>query len=248
MTSGETDAVEPAQPDMTALVRPAWTTKLDVIGQPEIAGPVAVVIARTGRQQTELVALNLDDGHERWRRPISPGSLSSYYAFEPDVVRTASGQDRVIVRGVNRTLLGGYSYTPLAVVDPRSGRVVHESGSMSSNEPVAECADGRDLCGVGWAGRAYQPFRWNVSTGNIAPLPGVADARSLGGGMFSTADRPGEEIFVLRDGKPAWRTPVADLFGARATSDRAWQFDRFDADGVLAGSIGRAFPSKVLER
>ena len=236
------------EPDGSDVVRPSWTTKLDVIGQPVVAGPVAVVIARTERRGVEMVALDADTGKVRWRLPHSPGILSTYYSFEPVVVHTTSGQDRVIVQEPNRLLLDGYSYSAVKVVDPRNGQVLHETGQLASHEPLGECDDGQDVCGVGYAGEYRQPFRWNVTTGTITALAGVADARDLGSGLFSTSDRPGEELFVLRRGKPAWRLSVVDLFGSRATSDRGWSFDDFDGVGVLVGTIGRAFPDGLVAR
>ena len=66
-----------------AVIKPSWTTKIPAVGQPVMAGQVAVVIAKARKDELDIVGLSASTGKEIWRHPYSPGDVATGYGLHP---------------------------------------------------------------------------------------------------------------------------------------------------------------------
>ncbi|MET0820191.1 MAG: PQQ-binding-like beta-propeller repeat protein [Aeromicrobium sp.] len=229
----------------------AWTTDLDVIGQPLVTGTTAVVIARASGKRLEIVGVDTTTGLKRWSHPYSPGGGAPGILVEPVVSSTASGEARVVFYLAPDKPKGDDTdfVTPVVSVDPVTGDIERRTDKLLGVEPVGSCDDGTDVCVRGAVGGrgAYGNLRVDLGAGKVATTrDGAPDkARIIGtGGLFSTNARPGEKLGVRLEGTTLWSTPAATLFGEGYTSDNGWVFVHEKGPDRFTGLIGQ--PNKTV--
>jgi hypothetical protein len=252
----DVDAKDSAQPSASATpegpkrdttpATVAWTVDLDVIGQPEVTGTTAVVIARASGKRLEIVGVDTTTGQKRWSHPFSPGGAVPGILLEPAVSKTAAGEDRVVFYLAPDEPAGDDSdfVTPIVSVDPATGDIEHRTDKLRGTEPVSSCDDGTDVCVRGVVGGrgTYVNLRLDLDTGKLSRAKDGApgNARVIGaGGLFSTNARPGEKLGVRREGRTLWSTPADTLFGKGYTSDFGWVFAHEKGPDRFTGLIGQ---------
>ena len=249
--SGETSTTDTVVREDT-VVEPAWTTKLDVIGQPEVEDGVALVLAKAPERAIQVVALDAATGERLWSRPWSPGGVPTGYGLEPVVARSQTDRAVTVLSVPPRDLSATSPEMwrlPLAVVDLRTGEEVARSEPVELLTPPSSCDDEVDVCFDTYSRDGGQ--RLDLDTGRVAPDPAgtPAGARGIGSaGLFATSDRPGEEVGVARDGRVLWSTPIARLMGESVTSDTGWTIEHDPASDRYIGWMRAAIPVDQRER
>lgn len=250
------DAPEPGAPTSSEseLVSPAWSTRLEVIGQPVVTGRTAVVLARARRDELDIVGVDVRTGRISWRRAYSPGGIPTGYDLEPTVVE-AGRAEYVVFQSPSRDRLRAASWVaPVLSVEPASGRVVSRSTPVAVLEPWRSCVGSVGVCSLGVGvvdSRTPMPLRIDPRNGvvhaNDADVP--RGARSVGaGGLYSTADRPDERIGRSNGHEPMWEAPAFRLFGEGRSSDHGWGFSFHAAQGVFVGTLGEPVDPDALAR
>lgn len=85
--AAETESIAPRSTEKT---KPIWTKKLEPIGQPVLQDGVALVISGEG-QLMELVALNVKNGKELWRKDYHPGHVPGGLPAVPKISEDGHG-------------------------------------------------------------------------------------------------------------------------------------------------------------
>ncbi len=218
-------------------VKADWTLDLDVVSQPRVADGVALTLVRDGGG-LEAVAVDAATGERLWSAPWSPGDVPPGYTLEPAVFETSDGR-AVTAFSVPPKDLAATSpdmwVLPVTVRDLRTGKQLHRTEPLDLSTPLIPCADGKDAC---FTERPDGGRRLDLATGRVGKDSEGAPsrARSIGdGGIFSTNDRPGEQVGVVRDGEVVWSKPVDEVMGAPVTTDTGWEIDHdADADRYVA--------------
>jgi hypothetical protein len=68
-------AIAEPQASQARNAKTLWSRRIDVVGQPVIAGHAALVLARTPGNGIELVSLDRGSGRKNFRMPFHPGGL-----------------------------------------------------------------------------------------------------------------------------------------------------------------------------
>jgi hypothetical protein len=236
-------AADEAPDDRQVPVRPDWTRPLPLLTQPVVAGSTAVVLVRARGDEIDVVGVGVGDGEVRWRHPFSPARVAEGYELGVDLVADADGVERVVFQrpGTGEALAWE---APVVAVDPASGRVVRRTPPLTLTQPVEGCEDGQDACLVVEGLSAYGDLRFDLSTGELVPVPVTAPlgGRSLGEQLYDDGQRPDEGIGRVVEGEVRWRRSVVEVFGPGRTSDAGWSFERDRRSGVYWGSLGWSPP------
>ncbi|MRK01497.1 PQQ-binding-like beta-propeller repeat protein [Aeromicrobium sp. S22] len=237
-------------------VKPAWTVKQKMLGQPEVVGRTAVAIVKARQNELDLIGVDTATGTVTWKHPYSPGAQAPGYALSPVISQDKNGTASVVLLEPPRPLSldnPGYWLTPIVALDPATGKERFRTRNVLAAVPLEECDDEVDAClrASYGSGTDYQNLRLDLETGRLAvDRDGLAaNRRSIAdGGLFSTDDRPGELIGVERDGKTLWTTPVEELAGKHHTSDTGWSVDWDEKTDRYTGYIGIGMPKTVKDR
>jgi hypothetical protein len=251
------DSGPPAAQSQT--MRPAWTTELDAVGQPVVVGDVGLVIARRKGGALEMVALSTSTGRVKWRKPYaSMGRNAERRAMVPRTTRDRHDNELVVFQAGDDNDEDGYRF-PVVAVDPATGKpqVSYDGGSIDF---VGPCADGRDICLDGpWflygspedgdLRPGGPPIRLDVDRLRSQPRPGGDGATTVhAGDLYVVQDESGEQLQKIGRKRVEWTRSVRDIFGARASSGRGWNFSHFEDAEVYAGSIGIGGPEALAKR
>jgi outer membrane protein assembly factor BamB len=223
-------------------VKPAWTLEAPVVGEPAAIGGVVVAVTTAPDDGLALVAADAASGKKLWTSEYSPGSGPTGIALSPDVMTSEDGKPYVArIRALSSYYPG---WSVVEVLDAKTGDKVLASEQIYPVSRPDTCLDGTDVCvrayDEGGEDAELKTFRLDLekrSTGvDDDGLP--EGARELGsGGLFSTEDRPGEELGVVRDGKVVWQTPVDEIFGKGYISDAGWSFHHDPETDILSGQV-----------
>ena len=238
----------PAKPDTlkrdATVVKPAWTADLDAIGQPVVAGDVAVVIAKESGKRLKIVGVNTKTGNQIWSHPTGPNKVVAGYQILPNVTKTASGRDQVVYYDAPKKpgsgpddLRGG-----IASVDPATGKIDFTSRSVHGATPIGSCSDGHDVCIQGDTDTGqFTDLRLDLDKKKFIPSTDnvPSNARPIGAdGLFSTNSRPGERLGVQREDEQLWSTPLGRMFGPDFTTDNGWEFVHETGPDRYTGLVG----------
>jgi hypothetical protein len=183
-----------------------------------------------------VAGLDPATGRQLWKQEASPSELTPGITLSVTVVG-----DRVVYF---RPIPTGPLYAQLVVADPKTGKDLAVAGPhlfSSSPAPCSQRPEDRDVCTVS---RAYsiqesRPYRLKMDTREYVPEDaGVARYRSLGpNGLVDLAVRNPEYLAVVRDGKVAWRTPVAQAFPPGFSTDNGWNWRYRGEEHMFVGSV-----------
>lgn len=184
-------------------VTPLWTSPGAPLGRPVVTGDTVVNIESAG-ESAAIVARDLHDGHELWRRPAGVGAVTGATRLDPVAVR--SGTTTLIAH------FTGDANARLALVEARSGKAREFPAPGLSG--LHTCRLSSDLCAE-QSGRERGIVRIDPATGATSaytlkqgPLDRVAD---LGGGVYIA--RRDNVTRIGRLGEGAWEKPIATWFG-----------------------------------
>lgn len=233
-----------------APIEAAWTTKLDVLGQPASKDGVSLVLAHGKGKSIDAVAVDSKTGKQLWKQPWSPGAVVTGYQLIPRVFESRSGRAMAVFSVPPKNLKANSMdmwKLPITVRDLRTGEEIHRIDKTYQSTPLTACDDEVDAC-FDHSTKGGQ--RINLDQGTVGDDPNGApgEGRSISSqGLYSSGDRPGEEIGVRRDGKTLWSTPIEDLMGKDVSTDTGWNVAHDeDADRYVAGMV--AFPKETLEK
>lgn len=236
--TGDDDTPDDPTERDTTVAEPAWTLDLDVFTNPVAADGVAVVLVRDD-DRLEIVAVDAETGEQLWSHPWSPGGVPTGFELRPSLHEGSDGASvAVFATPADHPELEAAWATPIVGVDLRTGEELWRTEPVIFSTPIDHCADGLDAC--------YDPQngatqRIDVTDGSTSDAGEGADeqARNIAdGGLFSTDDRPGEELGVRRDGATLWSTDIAELLGVEGiTTDNGWNFIHTDDPDMFVGSM-----------
>ncbi|MGH3457054.1 hypothetical protein [Aeromicrobium sp.] len=238
----------------TSVVEPRWTLKdLEPIGQPIVVegaddARVAVVIAKETNRRLKIVGVDVAGGKQLWSHRFSPNQALPGYPVTPVTSETEDGQRRVIffLAAEEPLAVGPADFlNPVVSVDPVSGDIETRSRPVQASQPPTACEDGTDACLPGnFDGSDTElNLRLDLDGRGIKEIDEGAppNSRLIGdAGLFSTYDRPGEELGVQREGKTLWKKSLEDLVGKGYSTDGGWAFTRESRPDRYTGYVGRA--------
>lgn len=239
----------------------AWTTKLDVIGQPVEAGSALLVLAKTPRRTVELVSLDRGTGRINFRMPYHPGGAPNGVAMVPQATETDAGRHLAVLRRFEPDADG----PALVAVDVMTGAVV--SSTPFAMDDYQACSDGHDVCWSGYPSRpgamvsgpfgtfrdvipGAAPQRWDLETGRITE-------KTLKEGAMRVGD---PDLFAIGEGRLAqlvrlpgtrqtrWSQSVSVLVGDGVAAKHGWSFEHDSDAEVYVGSLGKPTAPKLLRR
>lgn len=240
-------AAESIAPRSTEKIKPVWTKKLEPIGQPVLQDGVALVITGEG-QLMELVALNVKNGKELWRKDYHPGDVASGVVNAPAVTKDTQGRVRVIFlqRGqIPDEDYGTYNWTIPVAVDLKTGKEVYrgKSSELATSRPE-KCDDGTDLCYRRWrlSNGTRELVRVDLTTGraeygkDAGPLGD--EGRPVGtAGLIALGD-DSEQLARTTKGKVLWKKDMKTIFGGGATTNWGWWFEYAKKKDLFIGAVG----------
>ena len=235
-------ASSPAEPP-TPVAKVLWTRALRPIGQPALAGGVAVTLVKAGKRSLDVVGVDVGTGKLLWRHPAYPGDAPTGMSIRPAVGTAHNGKQYVVVQ--SRPRPGLDSWAPLQALDPTTGKVVHTTPSSEHlTSPLGSCSNGKDICAESPLGDLrFDLDRWSVSFDMTSTPRG---ARFLAEGLYSTADRPGERLGAVDGSRRLWERGVGSLLPPGFGSDAGWNVSR--GSGVYVGNLGYTFPAHLVRR
>ncbi|AUI49595.1 hypothetical protein AC20117_00985 [Arthrobacter crystallopoietes] len=219
-----------AQADQNS--RPAeelWSTKLNVVGQPQVKDGTAFVYVSEGRK-LELAAVDVATGKVRWKHAASPGNdyvgNPPYVAFLEQVdgknlvAFIAPGDFRY--RTINEAWWPWLDRVQLRNID--TGDIVRDTGGMVVDRAPEVCRDDpAALCLSSTSERAGPGMRLEAGAAGLVPDPlwaGLpAGAQPMPGGRlyFYGEDAGDFGIGEVRDGESVWQLEAAAAFGPGIT-------------------------------
>lgn len=238
LLAGCTAAVEASSAEGSAAAqaaqnsRPAeelWSTKLNVVGQPQVKDGTAFVYVSEGRK-LELAAVDVATGEIRWKHAASPGD--DYVGNPPYVafLEQADGKNLVafIAPGDFRYSTINEAWWPwLDRVQFRNidtGDIVHNTRGMVVDRAPEVCRDDpAALCFISTSERAGPGMRLEAGAEDLVPDPlwaGLpAGAQPMPGGRLYLYGEDAADFGIgeVRDGESAWQLDAAAAFGPGIT-------------------------------
>ncbi len=198
-----------------------------------VIGSVAVVYGSVG-DQLFLFGLDETSGVTRWQVPASGSSIAPAVTLD---VTTIGG--RVVFYGA--TSAATENVARMQALDPGTGVIVASSSPQRwvsapvscDSAQVTACA-GTEVGAGGWSA-----FVVDLRTGRTTLTQGVRPFRQVGDELVDSLARSPEQLSRLVNGRAVWTVPLADAFGATATSDDGWDFQTFAGAGVVVGTVLR---------
>lgn len=238
------EAIAPRSPEK---IKPVWTKKLEPIGQPVLQDGVALVITGEG-QLMELVALNVKNGKELWRKDYHPGHVPHGIHTSPNIAKDAKGRTRAIFLQHGKIPgqdLGTYDWTVPVAVDLKTGKEIFrgKSSEVINNRPE-ECDDGTDLCYQRWSpvdgdrelvhiDLATRHIKYGNDAGPLGQ-----EFQPIGDRGLNTVWSKPEQIARVDKGKVLWKKTMESVFGKGASASWGWTFDYSKKKDVLIGAVG----------
>ena len=239
----------------TTVVKPAWTLKdLEPIGQPIVIEgddetKVAVVVAKETNRRLKIVGVDVARGKQLWSHPFSPNQALPGYPVIPTWSETEDGRKRVVFYLAAKEPLATKPedfMTPVVSVDPLSGDIEFRSRPVMASQPLAPCDDDTDACLPGNfdGGETDFNLRFDLDDGDLEEVDdggAPPKARLIGqAGLFSTDDRPGEELGVQRKGRVLWKKSLEDIVGKGYSTDGGWAFTYESKPDRFTGYVGES--------
>ncbi|GAA1358621.1 hypothetical protein GCM10009596_12250 [Arthrobacter rhombi] len=238
---------ESIAPRSTGKIKPVWTRKLEPIGQPLLQDGVALIISGEG-QLMELVALNVKNGKELWRKDYHPGHVPGGLPAVPEISEDRKGRTRVVFLQQGKIPTenaGSYRWTVPVAVDLRTGKLVHRgtTSEQVGSRPRA-CADGTDLCYM----RFKQPdfdseaVRIDLDTGHSQRGKTVSPLSD----QFQPIHRQGlhvvfgehERFAMVKNKKITWQKDIEKIFGAGASANRGFVVSKVPKKEIYVADLG----------
>lgn len=239
----------------------AWSSKLQVVGQPVEAGPALLVLAKSGGGSIELVSLDQATGTTNFTMPFHPGGQPTGVTMAPRATETDAGRHLAVLR---QSALGANG-PALVAVDVETGTVV--SSTPTAIDDYDACSDGHDVC---WSGsprrpggiidtpfgpmrdiiRGDAPTRWDLESGRTiektlqegAMKVGDPDLYVRGEGRLATLVRiPGTK-------QTKWTQSASVLVADDVSAKHGWSFQHDKDDDVYVGSMGKPNPPRSVRR
>lgn len=239
-----------------AALEPDWQADLDVIGQPEVAEGVAVVLVKAPKKRIAIVAVDVSTGEQLWTKPWSPGGVPPGFGVAAETFTSASGRALTVFSdpgsdspSPEEAEAATRFFESIVVADLRTGEEVHRLEPTRISTPLSPCSDEKDACFDGYGDDGG--LRIDLDSGKISTAAADAPpkARNIGDqGLFATDDRPGEQIGVYRDGATLWSTPLADVMGPGVSSDGGWEFGHDETTDRYIGYMRQPPPKDIQER
>ena len=217
-------------PGGSDLVRPVWSTRVALVGEPVVREGVVASYVRGGATGLEVRAWSLLDGRELWRSAALVGRA-------PQGVEVSLG--RVRSDGVEHVtfLAPSEDWRPSELVVAALATGVRKRVERPAVAVTARPdACGEDVCFTGWAlgtQRLEEParqLRLAVGSGRIRfddarPVP--AGSIAIGEDLFVEQGAHGvPELVRVVDATTRWRRTYASVFGAGATTAGGWAWRR----------------------
>jgi outer membrane protein assembly factor BamB len=220
---------------------PVWSTRLDVLQAPVVAGDVLVAAVAARGDEIDVVALDRADGDILWRRPLMVVG-ASVGAYLGDLVhKSADGESYVVMQqaGTGRRLRPGAAL-PYLALDPRAGAVLARTRPVVAQFGAPACDDGLDACLRISTEDRFVETRWVMGSWELRPekdrLPAGANSLVPDSDVYTVygpVRQYGVAKAVGRVGTSSWRVPHG-----RITGSRRWLVD--DESGFVDEEAGAA--------
>ncbi|MCW2134484.1 PQQ-binding-like beta-propeller repeat protein [Arthrobacter sp. VKM Ac-2550] len=232
--------------------RPAeelWSTKLNVVGQPQVKDGTAFVYVSDGRK-LELAAVDVATGKIQWKHAASPGD--DYVGNPPYVAFLEQADGKNLVAFIAP---GDFSYPTIKeawwpwldrvqIRNIDTGDIVHNTGGMVVDQSPEVCRDDpAALCLISTSERAGPGMRLEAGAPDLVPDPlwaGLpAGAQPMPGGRLYLYGEDGGDFGIgeVRDGESAWQLDAAAAFGPGITfGSAAFSLYLEDEDAYLLHS------------
>lgn len=208
-----------------------WSRQMVAVEQPEIAGDdVTIAVVRARGDEMDIVALDLSSGVELWRAPYLPPQdvYATWLGFS--VFESSSGDAYVVFqRGVEGAEPA--TQAPYVAVDPRTGKVIARTRTVTSYWPAVRCADGKDVCLAIGPDRFAPKTRWDLDRFKLAaerPPRAVPEGAHIDdSGLVTSYDGEFEERRVgwFHEGRLQWLKSVQ-------------KFNRAKGEWIIGGNAG----------
>lgn len=239
--SAATSAPVPVAEALATTAARMWSTRLDALQAPVVAGDVLVVPVAARGDEMDVVALDREDGTVLWRRPLMV--VNAYIgAYLGELVHTASdGSTYVVMQQAptGRDLRPGVAL-PYLALDPATGKVVARTRPVVTQFGAPPCDDGIDACLRISPDDRFADTRWRLGSWKLrpekSPLPPGTNALVSDSDVY-TVYGPVRQYAVAkavgRVGSTSWRVPHG-----RVTGSSRWLLD--DSTGLVDEEAGAA--------
>lgn len=253
-SADSTDAL--ADLDFSTRIEPVWTTDVELSGTATVVDGYVVSYVNAADDDLRIAVWDARTGRQVWKHRAVTGGGTSGVEVSASTVTIGTTTYVTYLAPLPPT---PHDWQRLVVADLATGIPVRlgEDRVWAATRPSA-CADGKDICFVGWiweaAREARRTYRINVTRGTIAPDTDgavIGAARMLGNRVFSTLDRPPDGTEMLgyaRGGTTAWKRPYARVFEKGYSSDGGWWWHDEDAASVVVGEGAFYEPDPPGER
>ncbi|WP_244242538.1 PQQ-binding-like beta-propeller repeat protein [Nocardioides seonyuensis] len=251
VSSDSSATVLPADPRQLTKASRAWTREIPVVGQPELAGSTALVLAQAPGDRLKLMGLDVETGRTLFESSYHPGGLPSGVQLAPRFTQLADGRYVALLRSAEPGPRGSF----VTALDVRTGNVVAEAALVSDDYDA--CADGHDVCVSGWQGspdfygiaEGRGPQRWDLKTDRMVESRGYQDAMAIGRDLFWSGEGSTAHLSRIRGyRRPSWSVPVGQVFREGSSTSAGWSFEYDEPEDVYVGGVGRPASSGLLAR
>ena len=224
-----------------------WQSEDEQASRVQVVEDLVLAYVRE-EEQLRVIARDLETGKQLWQRDARPGANPSGISFKLDSVRH---QDRPTFAFLEPVRNNG---TRIVVVDARTGETLISWGSDFWGHRPEACGGTWCVEGIDKPTREnhdwqelqldWDSARWEKYDPADLPTPKPEDARYVGPGLSSTAQRgPGKEQLVFAsDGAIQWERPYEEIFDTRYSSDSGWEWHEVkDPAHTLIGGGSRSY-------
>lgn len=202
---------------MVRHVTPTWAVPFKPASRPVVTEQAVLAYESAQEGQFDLVALDLGEGRELWRRPASLGAVAG--GIEPRVTTGRVGGRELVAYLSNEP--AGHT---LALADPKTGEVAYRLPVGTAGN-LGSCRVIGGICVEKIEGARRTLMRVDPDRGTLAPLqlPGgtVDQVRPLGNGGYLVR-RGGSTVVGMTGELGQWEKPISAWLGSDLDPATSW--------------------------
>ncbi|WP_144008505.1 hypothetical protein [Enemella evansiae] len=222
---------------MVRHVTPSWAVPFRPASRPAVTEQAVLAYESARDGQFDLVALDLADGRELWRRPASLGAVAD--GIEPRLTTGKVGGRELVAY-----LSGDPGGQTLLLADPRTGEAAYQL-PLGTGGNLGSCRVIGGICVEKIEGGRRTLLRVDPDRGTLAPLqlPGgpVDQVRPLGNGGYLVR-RGGATMVGMTGELGQWEKPVSDWLGTDVDPARSWLEITVDEESTQLQVTARPLP------
>lgn len=249
------------QIDLATMVDPTWSLEGLPIGSVAVGDGYGATYMESNAGDLAIAVFNAETGAPVWQDSASPGAVTPGIQITANLVEFEGASYVTYLKP-----RGESQWQELVVANIATGEKMRlanpsypadELTRVWANSRPTECADGKDVCFLGYLRETEDQTAFRAVLGNavVVPDPDLtlsASSRMLGDRVYSTNSRPpaGTELLGYgAGGATVWEKPYTEVFGAGYSSDAGWAwYDGGEGDVIMGYGSDFAAPSDAYPK